>query len=127
MMIGIGWAVRLALGAGVPEKAAKPVAIAGIVVLAALALWAVVAMIRSDAVQNMVNEANVEFLEDKNEAVGEEDVASDDREEQFQQEVLRTEELVDEALEKGCVVSDYLHSDGAVCLRPGGRVLDTAP
>lgn len=117
-MIPIGWAVSLALKAGVSEKAAKPVAIGALIVIAGLALWGGISAYNSEIIQNALNEANVEFLEEKDVATGKADAASAERKTQVETEIKKTEELIDEALEKGCVVADYLHSRGAVCVRP---------
>lgn len=117
-MIGIGWAVNLALSAGVPEKFAKPVAIVGLAIIAGLLFWGAIAAWKSDIVQDAVNEANVEFAEDKDQATGKADQDSDARQAEHKAKAERTQELIDEALENGCVVADYLHSNGAECVWP---------
>lgn len=71
-----------------------------------------------DAVRDASNEANAEFGQAKDEATGKADKASGERVGRHQAEIRRTEDLIDEALEKNCVVADYLASDGADCVRP---------
>lgn len=80
-----------------------------------------------EAVANAANEANAGFQKDKDEATGKADRASQAREGEHRTRIKRTEELIDEALEKGCVVADYLHSNGADCVRPPAGVSRSAP
>jgi hypothetical protein len=71
-----------------------------------------------DAVDRAATRANVEFQKDKDEAAGRADVGSAERGITHREKVKQTEELIDEALEQGCVVADYLASNGTLCLRP---------
>ncbi|MEO9625853.1 MAG: hypothetical protein ABJF09_00430 [Qipengyuania citrea] len=71
-----------------------------------------------DAVRDAANEANADFAQDKDEAIGAADIESDQRRRANRAKLDRTQELIDEALENNCVVADYLASDGADCVRP---------
>lgn len=76
----------------------------------------------NDAVRDAANEANAEFAQDKDEAIGAADIESDQRRRANRAKLDRTQELIDEALEKNCVVADYLASDGADCVRPPAAI-----
>lgn len=104
--------------AGVAEKLARPLAIAGLVVAALVALAILKGCYDRSVIENATNEANAEFAQDKDEATGEADMGSADRRADHAATIRRTEELIDEALEKGCVVADYLASHGADCVQP---------
>ncbi len=80
-----------------------------------------------DAVRDAANEANANFAEGKDKATGEADVASDNRRTEHNERVKRTEELIDEALEEGCVVADYLASGGTECVQPHAGVQGSTP
>lgn len=80
-----------------------------------------------DAVRDAANEANADFQQEKDEATGAADAASQINRAALEASVKRTEELVDEALEKNCVISDYLASNGADCVRRGAPVRNPAP
>lgn len=71
-----------------------------------------------DAVEKATNAANAEFTQDKDEATGRADIDSERRRSDNREQLGRTEELIDEALDKGCVISDYLASLGADCVQP---------
>lgn len=71
-----------------------------------------------DAVADAANEANAEFAEDKDAAIGAADIESEQRRRANRDQLRKTEDLIDEALEKNCVVSDYLASNGTDCVRP---------
>jgi hypothetical protein len=101
----------------VGAKFARAAAIASIVVVAALLLWGLKSCYDRSVIENATNEANAEFAKDADEAKGEADVASGERRQDHEERVATTEELVDEALEKGCAVSEYLASNGAKCVR----------
>lgn len=91
--------------------------------LAILAAWRAFDWFNDrEAVKDAANEANAEFTDDKDRATGKADTASQTRAGQHQVEVKRTEELIDEALEKNCVVADYLASNGADCVQPPAAV-----
>lgn len=75
-----------------------------------------------DAVKDAANEANADFAQDKDEAVGAADIESEARRRANREKLDRTQELIDEALENNCVVADYLASDGADCVRPPAAV-----
>lgn len=101
----------------VGQKFAKAAAWASIVIAAVALLALLKSCYDSSVIENATNEANAEFAEDADEAKGEADVASDERRQDHKERVATTEELVDEALEKGCAVSEYLASNGADCVR----------
>lgn len=69
------------------------------------------------AVADAATKANAEMLEAKDTATGKADANSADRGAEQAHQVRKTEELIDEALEKNCVVSDYLASNGTDCVR----------
>ena len=71
-----------------------------------------------DAVEDAANEANAEFGQSKDEATGNADLASGARTVEHRTRIKQTEELIDEALQNGCVVADYLASNGADCVQP---------
>lgn len=79
-----------------------------------------------DAVRDAVNEANAEFAEGFSRASGRADVASQDRRAQFEARRRTTQELIDDALENGCAVGDYLASGGTVCVRGPADTVSTA-
>lgn len=74
------------------------------------------------AVKHAADKANADFGQRKDAVTGAADVASAGRRQRATTEIKRTEELIDEALEKGCVVADYLDSAGADCVRPPAAV-----
>lgn len=71
-----------------------------------------------DAVRDAATKANAEFARDKDDAIGAADIESEQRRRANRNKLDRTQELIDEALQKNCVVADYLASDGAECVRP---------
>lgn len=101
----------------VGQKFARAAAIGSLIVAAALLLWGLKACYDSSVIENATNEANAEFGEDADEAKGEADIASDERQDEHEARIRTTEELVDEALEKGCAVGEYLASNGDQCVR----------
>jgi len=107
-----GWLIPL-----VGERFAKPAAIAALAILAIGLLWGAKAIYDAGVIERAVNKANAEFFEDKDEAAGKADKASDTRRDEHEARVATTEELIDEALEKGCAVGEYLVSDGANCVQ----------
>jgi hypothetical protein len=101
----------------VGAKAARAAAWAAIVIAAVLLLWGAKALYDSSVIQGWINKNNAEQLEELNESTGEADVESGDRKQRHDEKVRTTGELVDEALEKGCAVGEYLASNGANCVR----------
>lgn len=80
-----------------------------------------------DAVKDAANAANAEFAEDKDEAIGAADIESEQRRRANRDKLRKTEDLIDEALERNCVVSDYLASNGADCVQPPAAIRRPAP
>lgn len=114
---------------GLKAELARRLAPLGMILLVLVllgALWAVWQAFDwfndRDAVDRATTSANVEFQQDKDKAAGRADVGSAERAATHNEIVKQTEELIDEALEKGCVVADYLASNGTICLRPGDPV-----
>lgn len=101
----------------VGERFAKAAAWAGVVIAAVLLIWAAKAIYDASVIENATNEANSDFLGEKDEATGRADTASDERREVHEERIKTTKELIDEALEKGCSVGEYLASNGARCVR----------
>lgn len=101
----------------VGEKFAKPLAWAAIIITAFSALALLKTCYDNSVIENAVNEANAEFGEAKDKAIGEADTESDTRQAEHDARVKTTQELTDEALEKGCALGEYLASRGAECLR----------
>lgn len=105
---------------GLPEEILRPIAwlIVVIVTLSIaipLLLWAK-SSYDSSIIENAANKANTEFLEELDEATGRADTLSDESKAQINVEIKQTEELIDEAIEKGCAVPEYIGSNGADCV-----------
>lgn len=108
--------VALKLADLVGKKASRPTAIA-LVVLTVVVLFLLLKSCYDDGVvEDHVSGANAEQLGKKDEATGKADVASDVRQEEHELRVKTTGELVDEAIEKGCAVGEYLYSNGTNCV-----------
>lgn len=121
------------LGLFLPVETARRFALPGFIaacVLALLAFWG--AWQAFDwfndraAVERAADRANADFAEDFNTVTGEADTAAAAAAQEHAAQIRRTEELIDEALELGCTVSDYLHSSGRVCLQSGPAVRRSA-
>lgn len=117
------------LGLFLPLETARKFALPGFILAALLALTAAWGAWQAfdwfndrDAVRDAANAANAEFRERADAATGAADTASETARTEHAEKVRKTEELIDEALEKGCVISDYLASAGADCVRPGAPV-----
>jgi hypothetical protein len=101
----------------VGQKFAKAAAWAAIIIVAIPTLLLLKTCYDNSVIDNAVNEANAEFGEEKDKTIGEADVESDARKAEHDARVKTTQELTDEALEKGCALGEYLASRGAKCLR----------
>lgn len=77
-------------------------------------------MIEGRIIKSKVNEANAEFTDDLNQSTGKQDGLSDKRKQEIYLKTKKTEDLIDEALEKNCDVADYIISNGAKCVRVNG-------
>ena len=101
----------------VGEKAAKPLAIALLVMAGIAFFFGAKAIYDASVVDDHVNEANVDILERKDQATGNANAASDERKARMKIGSETTKELIDEALENGCSVGEYLSSNGERCLQ----------
>ena len=89
-----------------------------ILIMAALALLAgAKAAYDSSLIQGLIDRAQAEFWEDKDEAQGKAENESDERERDHEDRIRKTEDLIDEALENGCAVGEYIASNGTNCVR----------
>lgn len=113
-MIGLvaGWLVPL-----VGEKASRAAAWVALIILAGGLAWAGLKLYNANVIENATNKANADFQQDKDQAEGEADLDSDGRKAEHEVRVKTTGELIDEAIEKGCAVGEYLASDGANCVQ----------
>lgn len=101
----------------VGDKVARPLAIVGLVIAAIPLVLGAKAIYDHNVVKRHTDRANAEQLEKLNSATGDADVASDARGAEHNARVKTTEEMIDEALEKGCAVGEYLASGGTNCVR----------
>jgi len=121
------------LGLALPEAVARRFALVGFAIACVLLAGAIYAAWQAfdwfndrDAVADATNEANADFAEDFDQVTGAADVADDAANAEHAAEIRKTEELIDEALKLGCTVSDYLHTNGVVCVRSGAAVRRSA-
>lgn len=127
MMFSIGNALLGVLGRkGEAPRWMEGLAVVFALLLAALAIWSVFNVLDwfndSDAVDKAATKANAEFAQDKDTSVGQADIESEQRRIENRDKLRKTEELIDEALAKNCIVADYLASNGADCVRPPATV-----
>lgn len=118
-MIGliVSLLVRAGLESGTAEKFAKPVMFAALALLAIPVLFGLKSCYDSSVIDNAVNEANSEFVEEKDKATGKADVASEQAKVEHEAKIKKTEELIDEAIKEGCAVAEYLASSGNNCVQ----------
>ena len=114
------------LAKGVGEKAAPFLAWA---LIGATIVGSVVGLktcYDNSVIDNSVNEANVDFQGNMEVATGEADVGIAAAEAEHDLKTKKTEELLDEAIIKGCAVAEYLDSNGELC-EDGNPVQGTDP
>lgn len=114
----IGWLAQLLLPS-VGERFAKPLAWAILIIIAILLFLTAKAMYDRGVIEEWTDDANEQFDRDFEDAIGQQDRGSDDRRFEHEERIKTTEELIDEALEKGCAVGEYLASDGDECVLSG--------
>lgn len=111
----IGW-LAMQLVPFVGERFAKAVAWLLIVLTVVLLIVSAKSCYDEGVVDDYTRDANADFIEQQDEAEVEAGAESEARAESHAERVETTGELVDEAIEKGCSVGEYLASDGARCL-----------
>lgn len=99
------------------EKFARPAAWVAIALVASLLIWGGKSLYDNGVIESYVDKANAEFFAEKDEVAGKADIESDERRAEHEDRIKTTEELIDEAIEKGCAVGEYLASVGANCVR----------
>lgn len=112
-----GWFASKIAGAGVSARASAALGKVATVLVAIGIVWAGWWLLKSYIIKGATNEANVEMLGEKDKAAGEADIKLEERAKVHKDRVAKTGDLVDEALEKGCAVGEYLASNGTNCVR----------
>ena len=116
-MPGFGFVFRLVVGLGVPRRFGNIAAWLLIGVVGLLILWAAISAYNSKVINDWVDGWNDDFVEQQEEATRKAEAESERRRDDLADEIKTTEELIDEAISKGCAVGDYLATDGAECVR----------
>lgn len=114
----ISWLAALLLPA-VGERFAKPAAWALIAILAILLFLTAKSIYDRGVIDDWLDDSQDQFEEDQKRAEEDQDSESDDRREEHEERVKTTKELIDEALENGCAVGEYLASNGDNCVLSG--------
>lgn len=112
----IGWIAALVLPY-VGERFAKAVAWIIVVLGALLIFLAAKAAYDRAVVDDFLDDSREEFQDRQDRAEDKAQDRSDDRRSEHEDRIKTTEELIDEAVEKGCAVGEYLASAGDNCVR----------
>lgn len=112
----ISWLAALVLPY-VGERFAKAVAWIILGIAALLLFLGIKAAYDSAVVEDWLDDSREEFRdrEERNEERATKN--SDARRAEHEERIRTTEELIDEAIENGCAVGEYLASDGSNCVR----------
>jgi len=111
-LVAAGLVKAFGMDEGKALEMAKPFLIVGLVVAAVPAFLIAKSFYDGSVVKSYADEANVDVLERKDKATGDADDASAAALEKFKKEIKSTEELIDEAMEKGCPIAEYVDSNG---------------